>query len=194
MTKVINWDRVEQSLVLHNNGNDKFAEALLLSAITEEEDGEPEEVNKDYGKNGYTDAFDVRDVSAQSHSVNRPHTSIHLIVHQRSTRKYKLEYIKAFGPTTGGNGRHVAKVFVPSSFNSDVILATGYGGNSGDYDNYIRHSVGQEIVITNKFSLPNLGSAGIFLMENGEIVSDEVGSIGLPDGDHFCFDLKFIER
>jgi len=147
---------------------------------------------KNYGLNNYSDADDPRDAqTARSHIADK---SVHLIVHTKPERKYKLHSVRSVGDADGNGGRHVAKVRVPSSFSGQVVLATGYNGNPDKFDDQIPHSVGQEVVIDGKFKLPALGPLAIFLKENGKIVSDVVGNIGLPDGLHFSFNLDFSER
>ncbi|TXI88551.1 MAG: hypothetical protein E6Q36_05345 [Chryseobacterium sp.] len=194
MTKVINWERVEQSLVLHHNGNDNFAEALLLSAITEEETPvEPEEeIEVVYGANGnYTNDLDPRNPSNSRRHVQNQ--SIHLTVHANSTNKYRASYVESIFDSNGNNGRHVARVTVPTGFNGKVILAYPYGGGE-DFANEIPHAVGQEIVISSGFNPPALGPLAIYLKEDGKRISDIVANIGLPNKEHVSFNISFDEN
>lgn len=188
MTKVINWERVEQSLVLHNNGNDKFAEALLLSAITEEEDGGGTSEEVIYGKDNYTDDLDPRDhKNSRRHEVNH---SIHLTVHKDTANEYRASYVTSIFDDNGNGGQHVARVFTPTGFNGQIILAYPYGGGE-EFANEVSHAIGQEIIINGKFTPPNLGPLAIYLKEGGKRVSDIVANMGLPQGHHVSFEIHF---
>lgn len=196
---MINWDLLALAVELHKRGSDKTAEAVLADAldlmVPNSDDVDVPIIDgrfKDYGVNGYTDSNDPRQPSAQRHSVDRPHSSIHTTVHQMREADYRVVSVEAYGePDSRGGGRHVAYVTTPIGFNGSVVLATGYKGIPTDFDDYIKHVPGQEVVIDGKFSLPNLGPLAIFLMDGNRIVSDVVGNLGLPDGDHMSFKIVF---
>lgn len=194
MTKVINWDRVKEAVEFYDKGNETLAEILLLSAITEEEkpvDPE-EEIDVIYGKDGYTDDLDPRNVlNSRRHVQNQ---SIHLTVHASTNNKYRASYVESIFDSAGNAGKHIARVSVPTGFNGKVILAFPYGGGE-DFANEIPHSVGQDIVITAKFTPPSLGPLAIYLKDNnGNRVSDIVANIGLANGSHISFNITFDEN
>lgn len=190
---MINWDRVGLALESHKNGDSDTGAVLLLSAIngssTPAEPPQPVR-NVDWGKAGFTGVDDPRATSADHHGPN----AIHLIVHERPDRPYRCANVEAYGPThIKGGGRTVAYVNQPDG--KSVVLATGYHGVAGEYDSKILHAPGQEIVVTAKFNPPNNGGLAIFLTDDaGNIISDEVGNLGLPGGQHFSFSLTFAKR
>ena len=146
----------------------------------------------DYGKNGYTDANDPRSDSARRHSADgQPCDACWLIVHADPAKQYRCKSVRVIGEVEGG-GKHVAWVHQPGY--ETVILATGYNGDINSFDQRIEHAAGQEVVLNGKFIKPNLGPLAIFLQRNGQIVSDVIGSIGLPNGSHICIEAVFSER
>lgn len=200
MIKSVDWELVSVASDMEKRGLVESAMKILTAAIivdsnTTVEDTLSPEINGElhaYGLNGYTDALDPRDLSAKRHSTDRPHSSVHTIVYQLPNVKYKVKRVEAYGPVdTRGGGRHVAYVSTPASFMGSVILATGHKGNPNDFDQEISHSIGQEVVIDGKFTVPNLGPLAIYLKEGGKRVSDVVGNLGLPDGDHFSYRIIF---
>lgn len=187
--RVTNWKLINRAVLLNRQGNEEEALKLLEQAIEfDSPDSEPDVEYHDYGLNSYTDAYDVRGENAKFHKVDE---SVHLIVHQ-GPYPYRVDYVNAIGDKNDNGGKHVAHVYTPTSFKGEVILATGYQGNPDSFDQEISHSIGQEIVINGKFSLPNLGPLAIYLKENGERVSEVVGNLGLPDGHHFSYAIYFV--
>ena len=193
MTKVIDWEQVKDAVEWYDKGNVVWAEIMLLSAIVEEETPvEPEEeIDVVYGQNNYTDDLDPRNVlNSRRHVQNQ---SIHLTVHANSTNKYRASYVESIFDSNGNNGRHVARVTVPTGFNGKVILAYPYGGGE-DFANEIPHTVGQEIVISSGFNPPALGPLAIYLKEDGKRISDIVANIGLTNKKHVSFNISFDEN
>lgn len=188
---MIDWEFVGIALEQHNKGNDRIAENLLNLALgkgTDENPTEPVTEYHNYGLNGYTDENDVRGPHARSHQADE---SVHLIVHQCDC-KYRVKFVDAIGNKNGNGGKHIATVKTPNSFHGKVVLATGYNGNPNNFDQLIYHTPGQEVVIDGVFALPNLGPLAIFLEENGKRVSDVVGNLGLPNGQHFSYLIEFV--
>lgn len=163
---------------------------LLIQALNETGTPTPIPDNKeyhDYGVNSYTDSLDPRGPHAKSHVDNE---SIHLTVHQ-GNNKYKVQYVDSIWDKHGNGGKHIARVNVPQGFNGQIVLATGYQGGTSKFDSEILHSPGQEVVIDGKFTPPALGPLAIYLKENGVRVSDIVGNIGLPKGNHVSYVINF---
>ena len=153
----------------------------------------PVQVQKvDYGKGGYTDANDPRAENARRHGADgQPVDACWLIVHADPAKQYRCKSVRVIGEMEAG-GKHI--VTVTGAGSNDVILATGYNGSAGSYDQRIVHTPGQELVLDGHGQPPNLGSYAVFLQRNGEIVSDEVGSLMLPFGHHIGAFIEFAER
>ena len=145
-----------------------------------------------YGKDGYTDAYDPRAENARRHSEEgKPCDACWLIVHANTQKQYRCKSVRVLGEVEGG-GKHVAWVHQPGT--ESVVLATGYNGDDHSFDQRILHAAGQELVINGKFIKPALGPLAIFLERNGQIISDVIGSIGLPNGSHLCYEVVFEAR
>jgi len=190
---MIDWILVEEALKLHKTGSSATAGILLVSAMQATVLPAPSSPGKPvaYGKSGYSDSQDPRDDTANHHGDG----AIHTIVHAFPDRKYKCVRVEAYGPQhVKGGGRHVAYVQTTPG-REDIVLGTGYHGVAGEYDAKILHKPGQEVVITAKFRVPDLGPCAIFMQDSdGRIVSDEVGNLGLPGGLHFSFLVVFEAR
>ncbi len=203
--KVKDWSLVETSVDLHKEGKDEVAVIILeqgldcsdcsnstcckskkIDSPTTQTQSPTNEL-KNYGIGNYTDANDVRGPHARSNVVDE---SVNLIINQLDV-PYKVTFADSVGEKNGNGGRTLARIKVPSSFNGQVILGLNYQGNPNSFDGKIKHSPGQDIVIVNKFFDNSLGPLAIFLEENGKIVSDVVGGIGLYHGSHMSWDITF---
>lgn len=209
----INWDLVRNALEISAT-DEGLAETVLNRAIAKTSgctgdcgncggESAPTEKAVDYGvgsNGGYTDANDPRKASANRHAggTEGPVTAVHTLVLTNPSTPFKCVNVEAYGPGTAiGGGRTIVRV-TQGDGNYKVILGTGASKNRGDYDDRIPHLPGQEVVIAGtgvKFTPPNLGGASIFLQDsNGNIVSDEVRSLGLPFGQHVVYTVAFARR
>ena len=194
----IDFEMLRLALDYYDKGNENLANNLLNVALKDagfvEKDAKDEDKDigndtlHDYGLGGYTDSSDPRSDSASHHSAN----SMHLIVHQMPDVQYKVVNVEAYpAASQQGGGRHIVTVTGVKS--GTVILATGYNGNPEHFDNEIKHTVGQELIVDAKFWEPALGPYAVFIKKNGKIVSDVVGSMGLRGGEHWSFLIEFEE-
>lgn len=183
---MINWTLVEEALRIRQT-SPEAAEMLIKQAVLPS-GGIP--VGKDYGVGFYTDENDPRDDSAKRHE---PGVACNVLVLENPSTPYKCSFVQYFGPETQqGGGRTLILTQQPDYEN--VILGTGSSDKRRDYDDWISHMPGQDIVITNKFAPPALGPCSVFLARGNEIISDEVRGMGLPDGLHSVFVVRFERR
>ena len=209
----IDWEAVEKALkikeideqaaefMLMQALGDGFLEIEVSSSSTDNlpDPGEPDRP-VDYGVDGYSDSQDPRQQNARFHSGrnNGPATAVHTLVLTNPSKPYKCSYVNAYGPNHQKGGGKTLILVDQGGDHNTVMLGTGASKIRGDYDQRIAHLPGQDLVIAGegvKFGPPNLGPASVFLVDDrGQIISDEVRSMGLPGGDHFCFEVRFERR
>ena len=144
--------------------------------------------------------MDVRTESARDHSEDAAGrvTGVHLTVHENKLFRYAANFVDVLGEDRS-EGKTVAWVKLAGDAKPDGVkpaLLIGYQGNDWAFiDGMVMKEFGDDLVITNKFEPPNLGPLAVALVdEQGAIVSDVVGSLGLPWGRHVCFDIVFHDR
>lgn len=202
------WVLVRQATAIEPT-NQRAAELLLQQAMGCEPGccgGEVTLVEKPvgeqaviYGRNSYTDASDPRQPNGRAHAMtDNKVTGIHLTVHAKPERKYRVSNFYLIDEQAA-SGQTVCKVKVKGKTGqdvpADVRLATGYNGQDDRFDEYlVAGNAGNEFVVTNKFWPPGLGPLAVVILQNGQIVSDVAGNIGLPMGHHVSFFVEFTER
>lgn len=142
--------------------------------------------------------MDPRRKSAQFHTLDEDTgkvLGVHLTVHERADTAFKCASVRVLGEEEA-RGQTVARVSFEGDLNDGVFLGllTGYSGSGDRFAERLALS-NWEAVITNKFNPPNLGPLAIALItEDGVIVSDVVGSLGLPYGRHVSYEISFRWR
>lgn len=100
-------------------------------------------------------------------------------------------------------GRHVATVWVEDKNGVPVAARVGlswpYNGSPLGMPNVAwpggNNNAPVDHVISNGYNPPALGPLAIAVYsQDGQIISDVIGGLGLPHGHHVCFDLIFRER
>ena len=144
-----------------------------------------------WGRDGLTGIGDPRDASASRHATDGSGViAVHTQVHVLPQAPYRVTAVRVIGERESG-GRHIATV-TQNGGSEQVGLFTGYGGGLS-FEGMLRHQPGQEIVISNKFTPPELGPLAIALIDSqGAMISDVVASLGLPNC-HVCYAIT-VER
>ena len=144
-----------------------------------------------WGRDGLTGIGDPRDASASRHASDASGViAVHTQVHVLPQAPYRVTAVRVIGEREAG-GRHIATV-TQNGGSEQVGLFTGYGGGLS-FEGMLRHQPGQEIVISNKFTPPELGPLAIALIDSqGAMISDVVASLGLPNC-HVCYAIT-VER
>lgn len=163
-----------------------------------------------YGKDGYTDADDPRQQNARTHGlVDGKVTAVWLTVHTKPETKYKCVNAMVINEE---NAKGQTTIFVSvknkngTYANDQVIMATGYQGQSDKFDDYLTPGNSfrpvQHILADSHngsgctFIPPALGGIAIFVAGSDikQINSDVVGNLGLPYAHHVSYMLEFVER
>lgn len=203
---MIDWEGVEKALKIRDI-DEGAAETFLREAIgvsvqvvTSGSTGQPASTAVDYGVDGYSDVNDPRQPSAQRHAGgdSTPTTGVHVLVLTNPSSPYRCSFVAAYGPDHQKGGGRTLILVDQDGGRETVVLGTGASKVRGDYDQRIEHMPRQDVVIAGsdmKFYPPNLGGASVFLQgSGGEIISDEVRSMGLANGDHMVFEVRFEKR
>ena len=142
--------------------------------------------------------FDPRTPNCQGYSVdgNGKVTGVYLRWIEVPNSKYALVKAALINEENA-QGRTVATVRVfkanmTEDMDAKIYLAWPFGGGI-DVSNFARPiRSGQDHVITNKYSPPNLGPLAIVIgdLENGFVDSDYLGGLGLPFGHHVNYGLN----
>lgn len=148
----------------------------------------------------FTDGNDPRDLDCRSNSSGsgKP-TSIHLQVHSKPDRRFKIirtellqedESCNVYFSVTNKQG-----ALLPAF---GARLGSPYNNKDGGYDDQWQAPASPESIPMgrdSKFWSPNLGPYAAYLIDsNGQIESDICGSIGLLGGQHWSFRIHFQER
>lgn len=203
----VDWGLVKQALEVAQI-NESAAEHILLQAVGELEpmDGPltggaiPEEKAVVYGRNGYTDEHDPRDLDCRSHAgKDGDRAAIWLQVHVNPESRYRCTRVEAIFDDDSCN-----VYFFVMNHTGSMVPATGarlgspYSGSASGFQNNWKAPASPDSIFmgpNSKFWPPALGPLAAFVVDElGNIDSDVVGSIGLPQGDHMSFRVMFTER
>jgi hypothetical protein len=165
-----------------------------------------------YGKDGYTDENDPRQPNARTHSTdsNGRVTAVWLTVHVDPKARFRCVNAFVKGEEEA-KGQTIILISVRdkngNAQNNQVIMATGYQGQAGPFDDYLTPGNAfypvQHILADSHdgkgctFIPPALGGIAIFVAKTGDIRvsdSDIVGNLGLPYARHVSYVLEFQER
>lgn len=154
-----------------------------------------------YGKDGVTDSGDPRQTNARSHATGpdgRP-TAVWLTVLTQPSKRFDTAYVE-FLPHDESCNIYVT-VFdskaQPLPLNN-VRMITGWQESATSFDKLIDApgSPGNFFMGSDaKFYPPSLGPLAVCVLDDqGNIDSDIVGSMGLPNGNHGSYRVTFVER
>lgn len=146
--------------------------------------------------------FDPRSSNARNLIISPDSkvAGVYLAHHRNPDTRYYCARAKVLGEGDASGGQVVAKTWVYGKNKKPqeawITLGIGYKGDDQHFDDtarkygsYIEHPT------VNAYIPPNLGPLAIFLTdENGTIISDVIGSLGLPYGRHISVEIDFRER
>lgn len=190
----VDWEIVKQALEL-SQYNELAATALLQTAFGE--GGGSSEQSVVYGRYGYTDELDPRDLDCRSHQFTdgKP-TGIHLQVHVNPMKRFRVKRVELLQDDTSANVYFVGNIYPKGGVNAQ--LGSPYEGKDRGFHDRWEAKASPNAIPMGKNSVffdPNLGPYAAFLADDlDNIISDVVGSIGLLRGQHWSFRIYFEER
>lgn len=201
---MIDWRIVAEALAFSFYDTERAEEHLATAGtVCDWVDDEPDEptgpaqVAIIYGRDSYTDKDDPRDLDCRSHATTdgRP-VAIHLQVHVDPAKQYRCKRVELLENDGSCN---VYFVIEPSSFVlNGARTGSPYSGLATGFEDTWRADASPGSIFMGRdasFAPPNLGPIAAFLATpDGTIVSDVVGSMGLPLGRHWSFRIYFEER
>jgi hypothetical protein len=153
-----------------------------------------------YGRDGYSDAQDPRDPNCRDYRVEDGKVlGVNLLVHSSPLKRYCVKHVGLVDEVVA-QGQTVIRAAVidraGQPMNAEVRLAYPYDGEASHFANYITAgNEKNEFVMVNKYWPPGLGPLALMILDDENIIiSDVVGSLGLPEGHHVSVSVTFQER
>lgn len=176
------------------------AEELLKTAFLIDKPPVEPGINKIYGRDSYTDANDPRGLDCRSHQYqNGKPVAVHLQVHVTPSKAFRCQSVElllednssnVYFQVLDRNGMPLpgleARLFSPYSGYADNFQST-WAAPASPYSIFMGRD--------SKFAEPNLGPIAAGLVDDqGNIISDVVGSMGLSRGEHMSYRVTFVRR
>lgn len=144
-----------------------------------------------------TQSADPRAPNARDHATdkNGKVTGVFINVHRTPGARFVCQSVRLIDENEAQGNTIIRVKFTGAS--GPLFLATGYQGNATSFDDFLPDSSGHgELVMAGsgaKFYPPNLGPLAVVVRENGQIISDVIGNLGLSRGAHVSYEVVFSE-